>query len=390
MPFCSQCGTFSKAEESDVNITAAPATPARHSKLMHTNEPPVSPESKSIQSVVSRTGTRLTYLEAEISLLKDRLKELEDERSALSEYHAQNTVILSPLRRMPPEVLGEIFSWTVPSLAELVDREESDIECSPWVLTHVSHRWRAIALSTPSLWSLLYISFPRDYPPAMVKTRLERAQKLKIHFFGRQEHDPRLQIEMFKFLSEHSQRWEELSLQLTSDLVPLLDSLRDRLPLLRRLSIQWDGPESQTAVESISCFQTSVSLVDIDIYSEYRFVPTLLPMHRQVTRYDFDAPWETHYELLKSVPNLVEGRIHVYFDDEPWPTPETIDLFYLCRLYVSDVNVLDYLRTPSLEGIALYVPGEGASDIVPHLEPFLKHSTCTLQRFCLEGWEQTL
>ncbi|KAJ7483359.1 hypothetical protein FB451DRAFT_989045, partial [Mycena latifolia] len=75
---------------------------------------PHEPDLVSIKSISSKTRTHLGCLDSEISRIQGVLKELEDERAAVSDFHAQNTAILSPIRRMPPEVLGEIFSWTLP------------------------------------------------------------------------------------------------------------------------------------------------------------------------------------------------------------------------------------------------------------------------------------
>ncbi|KAF8155025.1 hypothetical protein K438DRAFT_1987252 [Mycena galopus ATCC 62051] len=90
--------------------------------------------------------------------------------------------------------------------------------------------------------------------------------------------------------------------------------------MLRRAWVLWDGPESQAGVEFIGFFSKADSLVKIDVDSEYRFVPTLFPMHHRLIRYDLDDPWSTHLELLKSLPNLREVRITRHFDaNEPWP-----------------------------------------------------------------------
>ncbi|KAJ7691893.1 hypothetical protein B0H17DRAFT_864928, partial [Mycena rosella] len=101
---------------------------------------------------VSETSKHLSFLDSEIWGLRERLKQLEEECVAVSICHAQNSIILSPLRRMPPKVLGEIFSWILPSARDPLDH---DIGRSPWVLTHISSRWRAVALLTPLLWSLV-------------------------------------------------------------------------------------------------------------------------------------------------------------------------------------------------------------------------------------------
>ncbi|KAJ6580809.1 hypothetical protein B0H19DRAFT_1112473 [Mycena capillaripes] len=147
---------------------------------------------------------------------------------------------------------------------------------------------------------------------------------------------------MFQLLRQYSSRWEELSVGVTSEIVPLLAALRGQVPSLKRSWIYWSCPESRTS--SIDCFETASSLVDIGIFHQHRFIPIVLPPH-QLTRYELNRPWEQHSVILNLAPNLVEARIAIAFDVEPWPdTDETIDLMHLQRLYVSDVDVLDYLK----------------------------------------------
>ncbi|KAJ7603809.1 hypothetical protein FB45DRAFT_671821, partial [Roridomyces roridus] len=107
---------------------------------------------------VSKADTRLACVEDEIALLEERLEVLLRERTVLSEYRTKNVGILSPLRRVPPEILGQIFSWSLPTDEQVKSPEyRPNPKDSPWVLTWVSSRWRAIAVSTHSLWSLIYV-----------------------------------------------------------------------------------------------------------------------------------------------------------------------------------------------------------------------------------------
>jgi hypothetical protein len=113
-----------------------PSTIPRHQELLTTNEPPDDCELAFIRSIVFQTGARLSALEKETSRLRDRLGELEEERALLSTYCSQNNAILSPLRRMPAEVLAEIFSWTLPSVQDTQAERQSFIaKRSPWVLS---------------------------------------------------------------------------------------------------------------------------------------------------------------------------------------------------------------------------------------------------------------
>ncbi|KAJ7609034.1 hypothetical protein FB45DRAFT_1127782 [Roridomyces roridus] len=345
----------------------------RCQRLVKSNEAPGSAEIAFIRAVVSDTGARLGYLDAEISRLRDRLEQLTSERTQLSEYHSQYVPILSPLRRLPTEVLAEIFLRTLPSFHER-SGDISDTQRSPWTVCQVSRRWRGIALSTPSLWTTVHIDFVHDEHQAHsdVEIQLQRSRtlNLEVHFFGRDEADPAEQLELFDLLSRHSARWETLNIQLSSALVPRLAQLRGRLPSLRRLWLQWDSEQ-----------------MDAGVNSESRFVPILVPAH-QLTTYRLHGPLKMHLHVLKLAPNIVEARIVTAFDEEPWPEPgpQTIELLHLQRLHVSDEGLLDYLRAPHLAeiGVELTMTNE-YSTLVHRLGALFLRSTCAPEKLLLKA-----
>ncbi|KAJ7138214.1 hypothetical protein C8R44DRAFT_341786 [Mycena epipterygia] len=379
---CSECGAVTTSGEKRFDLPIA-APGSQYHRLLNSNEVPLDSDSTLVRSVISKAVGRLADLDDAISELRGRMKELEEERALVSTHLAKNAAIISPLRRMPPEVLGEIFSWTLPSVGVLHQRHFG-VAISPWVLTHVSSHWRAVSLSTPSLWSLIVVDFSHEppYPLPMVKAHIQRAHLLKIHFYGGNESDSRPQIEIFRCLVEHSVRWQDFCVCLTPDLLPLLTGLRNRLTSLRRLWLEWTDRESQTGVDYIDCFERAPSLVDVAIYNEYRYVPTLLPSH-QLTQYDIDGPWEMHRGILQQTPNLVQARIYTDFDDEPWSdTGEIIHLLRLQRLLVSHEEILNFLRVPVLQEIALKAYEE---EDLNHLllDPFMLRSGCTLRHLQL-------
>ncbi|KAJ7846270.1 hypothetical protein B0H13DRAFT_2093563 [Mycena leptocephala] len=386
---CPECGALDLSTR-DTDLTeddrAAPGT--RHHILLNNNEPPVDSDLTLVQSVVSETDTRLACLDDKIAKLRDRLNCLEQERVSLLSYWTRNQAILSPLRRLPPEVLGEIFSWTLPSTEE--SRDRFSIGDSPWVLTHTSAYWRAVSISTSSLWSRFIFTYSGNcdastaYPLPSIEAQLQRSQKLQIHFHANSIASGYPWI--FELLSQHSSRWEELSLGLTSEIVPLLTTLRGRLQSLKKLWIEWEGPESQT-VDSIDFFQTASTLVDASVYNKYRFVHFAFPAH-QLTRYQLDGPWDMHRGILKLAPNLVEVRIEISFDVQPWPdSTETLDLLRLRRLYLSHPEVLGYFRVPALEELALKLSKDGQNhDLPTSLHSFLDRSSCLLRRLTLRGY----
>ncbi|KAJ7763108.1 hypothetical protein DFH07DRAFT_738963, partial [Mycena maculata] len=97
----------------------------------NSNEPPLESDLYSINSLLSKTAARFAYLDEEMSRLWARMESLEEERASLSgsAYHSRNIGIFSLLRRMPPELTSEIFSWTLPSI---MDSEASCSSAECW------------------------------------------------------------------------------------------------------------------------------------------------------------------------------------------------------------------------------------------------------------------
>ncbi|KAJ7235630.1 hypothetical protein B0H12DRAFT_136639 [Mycena haematopus] len=380
---CSNCGALSTGELMDVpDVFPAPGT--RYHTLLTTNEPPEDSESTFIRSVMSKTTARLASLEDEIYKVKEKLKHLEDQRASLSSHHEQHKAMLSPLRRMPPELLIEIFSSTLPSMRAIWEDRRYYMDHSSWLLSHVSSRWRIVSLSTPSLWSSIAINYTDPiitHSVAPIEAQLQRADKLKIHFHTQKLTDP--QSQMFHLLSSHSARWEEFSLGFTSELLPLLAPLRNRVPSLKSLWLQGKDLKSLPAAQSIDCFQSAPSLVD---FGNQYFTPLLLPFH-QLTHCQLDGPLDRLLAVLKLALNIVEAHLEIDIGDESWPAPgEIVNLPHLRRMYVSHAKTLTFLRAPALVGIALVVLIEDdIDDDLGFLESFIDRSACPLRRLSLSS-----
>ncbi|KAJ6454279.1 hypothetical protein DFH09DRAFT_889174, partial [Mycena vulgaris] len=56
-----------------------------------------------------------------------------------------------PVRHLPPEILGQIFLYFVPSLHYDSDWKSHRVGL-PWKLGHICRLWRTVALSLSQLW----------------------------------------------------------------------------------------------------------------------------------------------------------------------------------------------------------------------------------------------
>ncbi|KAJ7142227.1 hypothetical protein C8R44DRAFT_865590 [Mycena epipterygia] len=90
-----------------------------------------------------------------------------------------------------------------------------------------------------------------------------------------------------------------------------------------------------------------------------------------------------HWRMLKLAINLVAAHVTIRFDEEPWPNPiDVLELLCLQSLWISDPEILNYLKAPALKEIG-FLPGLGQNLI--HLEAFVARSGCTLRRFSFKG-----
>ncbi|KAK7043143.1 hypothetical protein VNI00_008497 [Paramarasmius palmivorus] len=119
-----------------------------------TNYAPSPQEIYQIRQLLDEPKRQLWILEAEIARLQAQHEELKafiDDHNALS----------SPIRRVPIDILREIFVHCLP---------EDSLPCrnlreAPLLLTGICQRWREVATATPALWNRIHIALPfPEYP----------------------------------------------------------------------------------------------------------------------------------------------------------------------------------------------------------------------------------
>ncbi|KAJ7844769.1 hypothetical protein B0H14DRAFT_2358444 [Mycena olivaceomarginata] len=126
--------------------------------MLHTNAVPSDAERQRIQELLAGPQMEAAHLASEIKRLQAMVGELAEKRGHLNDFIDPHVALLSPARRLPQDVMAEIFVAALP-----LDRNAimSSAE-SPLLLCHVCRTWRAIALSTPRLWASLHVVVPKN------------------------------------------------------------------------------------------------------------------------------------------------------------------------------------------------------------------------------------
>ncbi|KAJ7656960.1 hypothetical protein DFH06DRAFT_1298134 [Mycena polygramma] len=144
-------------------------------QLLTSNDEPKAAQIVVIENIMRAQNATLSTLRAEILEVHSAVREMQTNRNALieQEYALLAEIrrckgVMSPIRRLPPEIVGEILLYFAPSLrSDHRVRSRLYYECphgmpddgverveTPWHLGQICRYWRTVALSLRSLWSV--------------------------------------------------------------------------------------------------------------------------------------------------------------------------------------------------------------------------------------------
>lgn len=96
----------------------------------------------SVEDITSKIDAAEAALAEIVKESRYVINEMQNERVRLEEQAFQARAYLSPIRRLPTELLRDIFMWSF-----------EEYPCCAWVLAGVCVPWRRLALKMPKIWS---------------------------------------------------------------------------------------------------------------------------------------------------------------------------------------------------------------------------------------------
>ncbi|KAJ7634595.1 hypothetical protein FB45DRAFT_1056605 [Roridomyces roridus] len=131
-----------------------------------TNYCPTVGETAELKAFLAEPLLQMKCLENKITGMRQALNKLLEEREELQTYLHAHTALFSPIRRMPADVMQEIFLACLPTHRNCV----MDVSEAPLLLGRICSAWRTLSLATPRLWSSLHIvdrgKLPEESEPA--------------------------------------------------------------------------------------------------------------------------------------------------------------------------------------------------------------------------------
>ncbi|KAF9009958.1 hypothetical protein BDQ17DRAFT_1299562 [Cyathus striatus] len=245
-----------------------------------TNYVPSVLEIGNITNSLKALNAEVHDIDAEIEQLQQKLHLLQEKKHKVVALVEQHQALLSPARRLPQDILEEIFLTCLP---------KHHYPClsateSPMLLTRICSSWRSIALSTPLLWAAIHVVLPNvnlGRHPAentltrqieLVRVKLDRLQVATKEWLDRsgtcplflsvyrctENRDNLMDVDwthrtetmildignlhssfLNSILVPYSQRWYDIDLYLSGDIMSdLLNELSvDHMQMLKKLHI---------------------------------------------------------------------------------------------------------------------------------------------------------
>ncbi|KAJ7585664.1 hypothetical protein C8J56DRAFT_862164 [Mycena floridula] len=368
-------------------LRQSPSSPLAK-RLLATNEPPSADEKlalkevfKAIDNDILKAAENLVQLGASCAA--------SEEYSQLLAAREAHEAIMSPMRRLPSDVVFEILrhasSRADPDNDKFLPVVAFDLREAPWPYMSVCCHWRAIITSNSIFWCNIWLQ--RSPKPT--------AAVAALHFILDHSKDAPLTIsleasildlkhasEIIRLLTPHSHRWANISMTFPPDSHCELDEalVKGSVPQLRRLSL-----EAISDIPSMSGFEFAPNLQALEINSG--FLTNLRLPWSQIRELSVTGTCEAPeaVSFLRLMPNLVECSF-VLTNDE---TPEmTVRLPYLRRLDISirsrgsitvSIEFPKCLEVPVLEEMLV---GESDEEIEATAR-FIRRNSCSIRALTL-------
>ncbi|KAL0568944.1 hypothetical protein V5O48_013025 [Marasmius crinis-equi] len=286
--------------------------------------------------------------------------------SALNSLENLSSAIFS----LPDELLIVIFERVVD--ADTGGHTMSK-HAAPWVLSQTCRGWRQLALSTPSLWTLMRIDtflVPKD-PIRILKAWLERSQTLPLScllFMGQPPSGADVREEILQVIMGHSHRWRHLDIDLESrsDLYVQLASRKLDFPFLQSIRLFINVPNASSDTVGLS-FPPATITAPLLLRA---FLMTLIPSMPDPT---ITLPWGQLVELSMSFvtsakfSDIVAGLTHIeccslrissrfVLTAQTVTFPTCLRRLELAGPLSNVIHTLSHLISPGLEALAVGLP----------------------------------
>ncbi|KAE9409837.1 hypothetical protein BT96DRAFT_459040 [Gymnopus androsaceus JB14] len=387
---CEKCGA-------SISTRDVPETSRQRLRSLYV---PNNVEASSIISMVAEADCDLARYEEEIQRLEAVLSELKKQRQDLKLHRDESQTLLSPARKLPVEVLEQVFDFACLSDFGLtVKQKTKDTDTVTLNLSQVCSVWREIIRSRAALWSAMSIDLShRNKAESVIEHYIALSKDIPWNLYITGQHEAlcgsnglmcethsqtlsKYAWKLLKHLLEYCTRWENLTMRFSSTVLYEISRLDEfqgaEFGKLKSLELDWGRWFDQDP------FPTSF----MSPFSEKQS-PNL--RHLSLPNFEPGSSSTFSFDRLTSF-GLLEG----------WSNPDVLDLLPLCRnvdsftilpIRIDESEILAEVSPPvNIFVSSLYIkdgdPGKAIKFLNSLVAPRLQHLSIEYT-FSDEDWEE--
>ncbi|KAL1728745.1 hypothetical protein EV714DRAFT_214483 [Schizophyllum commune] len=359
-------------------------------------------EARLVKEAMAVTRSNVQDLWHEIGTLWDRLEYLKEETERWEEIRQCQAAYLAPIRRLPVEVLSEIFKICCGDGSPIDITKRS---CPPLMLSSVCKIWRDVMHGTPGIWADFKIPESSSYPvlhlPSQILNRLglflanSGNLPLRHHRVQYFAPDGILPVDgALGRLLPHSHRWTDLIILNKDDMCPdVMKWLKGRpLTCLSKItSWTWNlskGDPGYTFAK-LPALRSVVLMHD-----DEEFVPPRLPWG-QIEELTTEMTTDKALALVQNCPALKMWDMLSQNSQLPLEPPDVpvvlpnLHTFLVDIRCNDDIAVLERVTAPALQELRIswriFNPRPSGQ-----IRALLDRSSCSLRRLYLDGLQGTI
>ncbi|KAJ7739271.1 hypothetical protein DFH07DRAFT_965830 [Mycena maculata] len=291
--------------------------------ILRSNAAPVETMAASFRSAIDACRPELARYDAEIQRLQTLLSGLVSDRTNLVSYIAGCQSALAPIRRLPTELLTNIFEMGSPPIEiydiseEITPAQELDRLAQRHLLqlSQVSSGWHRVVMSTPSLWSMITVDMTLWHAcPVSSETLLSLLSSALIRG---QSHRLKIQLAVkyrvhsatrpvLELLARHARRWHDVFFWIDCDSMQWLSAAKGNLHLLERLNLSVDGQRQE-----IDFFEVAPRLKEVIFLGRPAVIPHLPWGQLQEFQYSGETNMRPSHGLAL-IQNLAPGTTFTF------------------------------------------------------------------------------
>ncbi|KZT29066.1 hypothetical protein NEOLEDRAFT_696457 [Neolentinus lepideus HHB14362 ss-1] len=263
-----------------MSVSTMAVNPTRLAHLVTSNCLPSEAEAEQARGAIADALQELERVTDEISKLEQRRKELNEH------IHAHKGIV-SPWRRLLPELVIEIMRYCTTS--KLYPSQHPEFE-NPFTIGQVCSAWRDIALSAPSLWANVDIKVSTLSTQSQAEALERLLQRSYPHCLELEVEYQPLQLQLqspaplqvIQTIRKFSQRWRSLDIRLTGSLLEALvssTSLPNLESLILRSSWVYDPyppPQTHECLPRGVTFRNAPTLRKLNLVNTYLNTATII------------------------------------------------------------------------------------------------------------------